>query len=469
MTATDVGILFLDTRLHINRFTPRITELFNIATGDEGRSITDFTHTLDYDNLVADARTVLRDLTSTEREVHGRNGNHYLMRLRPYRTTEDRIDGVVVTFVDIGERRRAIEALRDNEARLRAIFDGVADAIVTVDEAGTIQSINKAAIAMFGHPAEELIGRSVTVLAPDSRRAQYQEYLEKHLRAGRSASLVVDREVECLRKDGGTFPAELIVSSTRHGDETLFIGFVRDLSERHRFEARLTKLHENRLASMAEMATSLAHEINQPLQVAASYLSIAQRRSSDNRNVVEALEKASAQVMRAGRIVGHLREFVARREPDMTAQSLHELIRKAGDLTAPTAKQANVTMTLRLDAAQDRVLADNVQVEQALVNLIRNGIDAIGASSRREVTIATSLVDGDIQTEVIDSGPGLALANESELFEPFTSTKTGGLGVGLSITRSIIEAHHGRISAENIDGGGAKFTFALPLAEDQGR
>jgi PAS domain S-box-containing protein len=321
---------------------------------------------------------------------------------------------------------------------------------------------------MFGYPADELVGRSVAVLAPDSRRAQYQEYLEKHLRARRSASLVVDREVECLRKDGATFPGELIVSSTTHGEERLLIGFIRDLSEKQRLEARLSKLHENRLASMAEMATSLAHEINQPLQVAASYLSIAQRRAGDNREVVEAVDKASAQVVRAGRIVGHLREFVARRESDMTTQSLHELIRKAGELTVPTAKQANVAMTLRLEAAQDRVLADNVQIEQALVNLIRNGIDAIGASSRREVTIGTSLVDGDIQTEVIDSGPGLALANESELFEPFNSTKTGGLGVGLSITRSIIEAHHGRISAENIAGGGAKFTFTLPLDGSDG-
>ncbi len=121
MAATDVGILFLDPRLRINRFTPRISELFNIVAGDEGRSITDFTHRLDYDNLAADASKVLRDLASTEREVHGNDGSWYLTRLKPYRTVEDKIDGVVVTFVDIGERRRAVDALRESESRMRIL------------------------------------------------------------------------------------------------------------------------------------------------------------------------------------------------------------------------------------------------------------------------------------------------------------------------------------------------------------
>jgi len=118
MAATDVGILFLDPRLRINRFTPRISELFNIVAGDEGRSITDFTHRLDYDDLAADASKVLRDLASTEREVHGNDGSWYLTRLKPYRTVEGKIDGVVVTFVDIGERRRAEDALRESESRM---------------------------------------------------------------------------------------------------------------------------------------------------------------------------------------------------------------------------------------------------------------------------------------------------------------------------------------------------------------
>jgi two-component system, chemotaxis family, CheB/CheR fusion protein len=121
MAATDVGILFLDPQLRINRFTPRISKLFNIAAGDEGRSITDFTHRLDYDDLAGDARKVLRDLASTEREVHGKGGSWHLTRLKPYRTVEDKIDGVVITFVDIGERRRAEDALRESESWMRVM------------------------------------------------------------------------------------------------------------------------------------------------------------------------------------------------------------------------------------------------------------------------------------------------------------------------------------------------------------
>ncbi|HTO80460.1 MAG TPA: chemotaxis protein CheB, partial [Methylocystis sp.] len=134
MAATDVGILFLDNQLRIKRFTPRVAELFNVADGDEGRSITDFTNSLNYEAFAADAREVLRNLASSEREVSSRNGAWYLLRLRPYRTVENRIDGIVVTFVDISGRRRAEDALRDGEARLRAVFDGVADAILTIDE-----------------------------------------------------------------------------------------------------------------------------------------------------------------------------------------------------------------------------------------------------------------------------------------------------------------------------------------------
>ena len=247
MAATDVGILFLDTQLRIKRFTPLIAELFHVAAGDEGRSITDFNHSLDHDDLVKDARSVLRDLASVEREVRSHGGKTYLTRMRPYRTVEDKIDGVVVTFVDIGERLRAQDALRNGEARLRAIIDSVADAIVTIDEHGMVQSLNTATTAMFGYPADELIGRNVNILAPEPHHSQHDGYIERYLRTGEARIIGSNREVEGRRKDGSLFPAELTISEIRHGDERLFIGFVRDLSERRRFQARLSRMHANRL------------------------------------------------------------------------------------------------------------------------------------------------------------------------------------------------------------------------------
>ncbi len=467
MAATDVGILFLDTQLRINRFTPRIADLFNLAAGDEGRSITDFTHGLDYEGLAKDARTVLLELASIEREVRSVTGGWYLMRLRPYRTVEDRIDGVVVTFVDIGERRRAEDALRDSEARMRAVINGVAVAIVTIDEHGTIQSINAATTTMLGYSADELIGQNVKVLAPEPERSQHDDYIQRYIRTGEKKIIGVSRNVEARRKDGSPFPVELLVSEIRYRDERLFIGFMRDLSERRRFEARLSRLHGNRLDSMADMATALAHELNQPLAAASNYLSAARHMigaRTPSHAVEEALDKGLAQMLRAGQIISHLREFMARGEPDKVEQSLHDLIRRACELVGASANEANVEIVVKLDAPEDMVLADRVQIEQAMVNLMRNAIEAMANSRERRLTISTVLDEGMVQADVADTGPGLTDAARSELFVPFASSKKDGLGVGLSISRSIIEAHYGRIWAEPNPGGGAKFSFTLPLA-----
>jgi PAS domain S-box-containing protein len=468
MAATDVGILFLDMRLRINRFTPRIAELFNIAAGDEGRPITDYTHSLDYDDLAQDARTVLRDLTSSEREVRSRGGRWYLMRLRPYRTVEDKIDGVVVTFVDIDERLRAREALVNSEARLRAVIDGVADSIVTINEAGIIQDLNAATRKMFGYSPDELKGQNVRILATEPDRSQHDEYIRRYIETGEARIIGIGRDVDAQRKDGSTFPAELTVSETRHGDARLFIGFIRDLSERRRFEARLNRLHANRLDSMADMATALAHELNQPLAAAANYLFTARQLIGSGPGpaidgVDETLDKASSQMHRAGQIIAHLREFLARGEPDKTELSLHVLIRQTCELVAPSAREGGVEIVRRLDAAEDTVLADKVQIEQAMVNIIRNAIEAMSEAPRKKLTISTSLENDMVRVDFSDTGRGLP-ASSADLFVPFGTTKSNGLGVGLSISRSIIEAHYGTIWAEANPGGGARFCFALPQA-----
>jgi two-component system CheB/CheR fusion protein len=467
MAATDAGILFLDAQLRINRFTPRIAELFNITAGDEGRSITDFTHRLEYEGLAEDTRKVLLDLAFLEREVRSRTGGWYLMRLKPYRTVEDRIDGVVVTFVDIGQRRRAEDALRDSEARMCAVINGVAVAMIIIDEHGTIQSINAATTTMLGYSADELIGQNVKALAPEPHHTQHDDYIKNYIRTGDAKIIGGSRDVEARRKDGSQFPVELMVSEVRYGDERLFIGFLRDPSERRRFEARLGRLHGNPLDSMADMAAALAHELNQPLAAASNYLSAARHMvgaRTPSPAVDEALDKALSQMLRAGQIVSRLREFMAQGEPDKVEQSLHALIRRACELVGPSANEANVEIVLLLNAAEDIVLAERVQIEQAIVNLMRNAIEAMAESRERKLTISTVLNDGMIHTNVADTGPGLTDAPSSELFAPFTSTKKNGLGVGLSISRSIIEAHYGSIWAAANPGGGAKFGFTLPLA-----
>ncbi len=217
------------------------------------------------------------------------------------------------------------------------------------------------------------------------------------------------------------------------------------------------------------MATALAHEINQPLAAAANYLFTARhllgaRAEPPQPAVDEALDKASSQLHRAGHIIAHLREFVARGEPNKIEHGLHDLIRSACELVAPSAKEADVDILLFLDAADDKVLADKVQIEQALVNLMRNAIEAMDPSPVRKLSISTTVDNEMIRTDVADTGRGLPTTAHSELFVPFNSNKSSGLGVGLSITRSIVEAHYGMIWADDNPGGGAKFSFTLPLA-----
>jgi C4-dicarboxylate-specific signal transduction histidine kinase len=279
------------------------------------------------------------------------------------------------------------------------------------------------------------------------------------------------REVEGRRKDGSTFPAEAKASKVGDGD-AIFVLFIRDLSEKRKFEARLQRLHLDRLGSMAEMATALAHEVNQPLAAAATYLRAARRLLSADperpppRNVVDAFEKAADQMLRAGRIIGSLREFIGGGEPDKTEQSLHALIRQASDMMLPDGRYPDIRLDLRLEAARDAVLVDRVQLVQAVVNLIRNAKDAMADAALREISIRTSLADGHIRTEISDTGRGLPTVDGKDLFEPFTSTKPDALGVGLPISKSIIEAHYGTISARNNQSGGATIAFELPLMDE---
>ncbi len=471
MTATDVGILFLDPQLRIKRFTPRVAELFNIAEGDEGRSITDFTHCLEYHGFVEDARSLLRDLHSFERQVRSKNGGWQLMGLRPYRTVENKIDGVVVTFVDFTERRRAEDALRESEARLRAIIDGVGDAIITIDVNGIIKSIDSGTTKMFGYKEGELLGGNVASLMSEPYGSEYRFYMRNYLRTGEAKIIGSAREVEARRKDGSPFPAELMVSEVRHGEERLFIGFVRDLSEKRKFQARLDKLHKARLSSMAEMVTALAHEINQPLAAATTYLQAARRQSISldvkSSDIDKTLNSAAGELVRAGRIIGQLREFISHGEPEKSLQNLHQLIRQAYELAFSRFQKADVKFVLRLDAVEDAVLVDKLQIQQVLLNLIRNAREAMANSNERVLTISTQLRNGDIQTDVLDTGCGLPEAVKADLFQPFTTTKADGLGVGLAISQSIIEGHYGKIWVEPNPSGGSRFSFTLPLASSQ--
>ncbi len=235
-----------------------------------------------------------------------------------------------------------------------------------------------------------------------------------------------------------------------------------------RAQERVQKAQAGGLNAIGGMATSLAHEVNQPLAAAINYLNTARRmlRTPPElraANVDNVLNNALHEAARAKEIVNHLREFIVRGEPDKTYANLHDIIQEACQIAIPAGSDLKVS--LHLEAKDDRVLIDRIQIAQVLTNLLRNAVDAMRTSAKRELSVATSTAADSIKTEIRDTGCGLSEAMMPELFEPFTTTKTGGMGVGLAISRVIIQAHHGSIWAASHSGEGAVFSFLLPLAD----
>ncbi|MGZ3287407.1 MAG: PAS domain-containing sensor histidine kinase, partial [Xanthobacteraceae bacterium] len=274
------------------------------------------------------------------------------------------------------------------------------------------------------------------------------------------------------RKDGSTFPMELAVGEMRSSNQRFFTGFIRDLTERQQTEARLQELqselvHISRLTAMGEMASALAHELNQPLSAIANYMKGSRRMlegGTDDRSALlrDAMDKAAEQALRAGQIIRRLRDFVARGESERRVESVKKLVEEASALALVGAKDQGVRVRFQFDPSVDLVLADKVQIQQVLLNLLRNAVEAMEGSPTRELLISTaSDKDGMIAISVTDTGPGIAPEMTSQLFQPFVTNKRHGMGVGLSISRTIVEAHGGQIEVEPNPVGGTIFRFTL--------
>jgi two-component system sensor kinase FixL len=373
-------------------------------------------------------------------------------------------------------RVRAVAFTQDalaREAHIRSILDTIPDAMVVIDAQGIMQSFSSAASRLFGYGPDEVLGRNVKMLMPSPYRESHDGYLGRYFRTGERRIIGIGRVVVGERKDGSTFPMELSVGEMNSGNRRYFTGFIRDLTERQRTEARLQELqtelvHISRLTAMGEMASALAHELNQPLSAIANYMKGSRRllegRTDEDAQVIrDAMEKAAEQSLRAGQIIRRLRDFVARGESERRIESVKKLIEEASALALVGAKEHGVRVRFQIDAEHDLVLVDKVQIQQVLLNLVRNAIEAMEQSPRRELMIASRPRDGDmLEVSVADSGPGIAPEIAAQLFQPFVTTKRYGMGVGLSISRSIVENHGGQITVEPNPGGGTMFRFTMP-------
>jgi two-component system, LuxR family, sensor kinase FixL len=276
------------------------------------------------------------------------------------------------------------------------------------------------------------------------------------------------------RKDGSTFPMKLAVGQVTVGGQTFFTGFIRDLTEREESQAKLDQASNElirlaRVNELGEMASTLAHELNQPLSAIANYVQGCRRmlEKLDDEHATRmrgALEETARQALRAGDIIRHLREFVTRGDTERHPEDIKKLIEEAGALALVGSRERAIKSVFEFSRDDSVVVADRVQIQQVLINLMRNAMEAMRDSTVKQLTVTTSPAeDGRLKVEVADTGPGIAEDIAPQLFQPFVTSKPNGMGVGLSISRRIIESHGGELVVRRNEAGGATFTFTLPL------
>lgn len=359
-------------------------------------------------------------------------------------------------------------------AHLRSILATVPDAMVVIDEQGLILSFSSAAERMFGFTQEEIAGENVSILMASPDRERHDGYIDRYRQTGERRIIGVGRVTTARRRDGSTFPIELAVGEAETPGGRVFTGFIRDLTESQQTERRLHDLqselaHVSRISAIGTLAAALAHELNQPLTAITNYVEAARDllRNQPNRdNMLEnALSEAAGQSLRAGQIVRRLRDFIARGDVEKSTNSLKKLVTEANALALVGTGAAEVDVAINLDPAADLVLVDRVQIQQVFMNLVRNALEAVARSPNKRLEIKSLPISGSlIEVTVSDSGTGVSEEVAQTLFEPFRSTKEAGMGLGLSICRTIIEGQGGRIWVEPSRLGGSAFHFTLMRA-----
>ena len=362
------------------------------------------------------------------------------------------------------------------EAQLRSILATIPDAMIIIDEMGGIQSFSAAAEKMFGYAEDEVVGENVSMLMPSPDRERHDGYLKDYRETGVRKIIGIGRVTTARHRDGNTFPIELSVGEAWVDGKRVFTGFIHDISERQEVQLRFHELqselaHVGRLSEMGTLASSLAHELNQPLTAIAAYCQGAadllegQPDAAQLEMAKEAMRDTADQAIRAGQIVRRMRDFLSHGETEHRVESLPKLITEANALALVGSREHGIDVQVHLDPAADQVFVDRIQIQQVLFNLIRNAIDAMMDSPVRSLTIATEASADTATVCIEDTGGGIPEALAPQLFQPFVTSKQSGMGIGLSICRTIIEAHGGRIWFEPGSEGGTAFRFTLPMAE----
>jgi two-component system sensor kinase FixL len=364
----------------------------------------------------------------------------------------------------------------------QAILDNAVEGIITIDPQGLIISFNHAAETLFGYNGDETIGNNIKMLMPAPYKQEHDHYLHNYRTTGHKKIIGIGREVLGLRKNGSQFPMELSVAEVKVDGERSFVGIVRDISERKQAQEQLEireqelqqirnrMAHMDRLNVMGEMATGIAHELNQPLTAIATYAQASSRlldttiKNTDD--LSHSLNQINEQAQRAGEVIRRLRAMVTKQVHSRQRVNLRELILEAIELSKTDSRTQNISIEASFTDIEVIVEIDSVQIQQVILNLIRNALDAMedaNMKKNKHLIIKVEKNTEFVHIAIIDNGPGLQNIDASDIFNPFTSTKKHGMGIGLAICRSIIIAHEGNLQFNSENKTGTEFYFTLPI------
>jgi PAS domain S-box-containing protein len=383
---------------------------------------------------------------------------------------------------EIADRKHAEEDLRSSEEKHRVIIEAAHDAVVTMDERGAILLANPATRRIFGYDPTEIVGKPMTVLMPEVMRKAHENGFKRYLATGKRHLNWQGVEVTAQRKDGQEFPVEVSFGELTSDGHKMFTGFIRDISERKQAEDQLRASERNlqttqaelarvsRLTTMGELAASIAHEVNQPLTAvinnASACLRLLANRNLEPEVLRHALEGIVADGTRASTVLARIRAFIKKEPAEKGALDINEVIQEVLVLAGRELYENQVLPDHQLKTDLPSVMADRVQLQQVLLNLIMNGIEAMApVTDRPRLLGVQSRIDesGDVLVAVSDSGTGFGFELD-RVFHPFFTTKANGMGMGLSISRSLVENHGGRLWAAPNSPHGAVFSFTLPAS-----
>jgi two-component system sensor kinase FixL len=431
-------------------------------------------------SIFEDAIAAGRDRTHYDFGFHYPDGTERLAEgwARIIRDSDGKPVRLLGTHLDVTERRQREQALRAGEAERRAILATVPDAMFVCSDRGVIRACSASASRLFGYSESELLGRIVGDFVEDPRgKAAVRRDLAAAVRRGPDSPWPLPLNVRCA--SGEVVPVSFVIGDAKLDGMRMFVVLGRDMRPAIANEERFHRLSNDlaqvsRLGMMGEMAGALAHELSQPLSAIVNFLGavdlMMDEEDADAGRLRNAVNRASEQASRAGEIIRRLRAFILRGEADMRAEQLPSLVREAAALALFNTSTFGVRLSYDFENEDRLVLGDRIQIQQVLVNLIRNAADAMAAHAgdRRDLVISTTMArDNLIEISVRDSGPGIAPEMLERLFSPFATTKREGLGFGLAISRRIVEAHGGQLSAASAPDGGAIFRFTLPVMEEE--